>query len=102
MKHSQYHMQNPLTQYPKLGIPKQRQTEPGLDAQLKPLADHGIETYEGSGRLAGRKALVTGGDSGIGRAGQPAELASTYVFLASQESSYTSAEIISVTGGRPL
>lgn len=61
-------MQNPLTQYPKLDIPKQRQTEPGLDAELRPKADHGQSTYEGSGKLAGRKALVTGGDSGIGRA----------------------------------
>lgn len=68
MKHNQYHMQNPLTQYPKLDIPEQRQTEPGLDAELKPQADHGQSTYEGSGRLAGRKALITGGDSGIGRA----------------------------------
>ena len=68
MKHSQHHMQNPLTQYPKLDIPEQRQSEPGLDAELKPLADHGQSTYEGAGRLAGRKALITGGDSGIGRA----------------------------------
>lgn len=68
MKHNQYHMQNPLTQYPKLDIPEQRQTEPGLDAELMPAADHGQDTYEGSGRLTGRKALITGGDSGIGRA----------------------------------
>lgn len=68
MKHNQHHMQNPLTQYPQLDIPEQRQTEPGLDAALKPLADHGVNTYEGAGRLAGRKALITGGDSGIGRA----------------------------------
>lgn len=68
MKHNQYHMQNPITQYPRLDIPEQRQTEPGLDAVLKPRADHGQDTYEGSGRLAGRKALITGGDSGIGRA----------------------------------
>ena len=61
-------MQNPLTQYPKLDIPEQRQTEPGLDAELMPAADHGQDTYEGSGRLTGRKALITGGDSGIGRA----------------------------------
>lgn len=68
MKHNQHHMQNPLTQYPKLDIPEQRQSEPGLDAELMPPADHGQDTYEGSGRLAGRKALITGGDSGIGRA----------------------------------
>jgi len=64
----QYRMQDPTTQYPKLDIPEQRQDEPGLDAKLQPKADHGEETYKGSGRLAGRKALVTGADSGIGAA----------------------------------
>ncbi|MDB5177745.1 MAG: Oxidoreductase, partial [Candidatus Saccharibacteria bacterium] len=44
------------------------QPEPGLDAKLEPPADHGEESYEGTGRLKGRKALITGGDSGIGRA----------------------------------
>ena len=65
----QYTMQNPTTQYPTSdAIPKQSQPEPGLDEKLIPLADHGEETYRGSGRLKGRKALITGGDSGIGRA----------------------------------
>lgn len=63
-----YMMQNPLTQYPKLNIPKQQQDEPGLDSSLVPHADHGFATYHGSGRLKGRKALITGGDSGIGAA----------------------------------
>lgn len=61
-------MQDPTKQYPSMDIPKQTQPEPGLDSQLKPLADHGAATYEGIGRLKGRKALITGGDSGIGRA----------------------------------
>lgn len=64
----QYTMQDPVTQYPKLDIPEQRQDEPGLDAKLKPKADHGEETYVGHGRLKGRKALITGADSGIGAA----------------------------------
>lgn len=64
----QYSMQDPVKQYPKLEIPEQRQDEPGLDAKLQPKADHGEETYKGSGRLAGRKALITGADSGIGAA----------------------------------
>lgn len=65
----QYTMQNPTTQYPKSDvIPKQSQPEPGLDENLLPHADHGEKTYKGSGRLQGRKALITGGDSGIGRA----------------------------------
>jgi NAD(P)-dependent dehydrogenase (short-subunit alcohol dehydrogenase family) len=66
---SQYTMQDPRTQYGKLDIPKdQTQPEPGEDRKLIPQADHGQESYVGSGRLAGRKALITGGDSGIGRA----------------------------------
>jgi NAD(P)-dependent dehydrogenase (short-subunit alcohol dehydrogenase family) len=64
----QYAMQDPRSQYPKMDIPEQTQPEPGLDAKLQPLADHGQETYRGSGRLKGRKALITGADSGIGRA----------------------------------
>lgn len=65
---NQYEMQDPTKQYDELNIPEQRQPEPGLDAELQPKADHGAETYEGLGRLKGRKALITGGDSGIGRA----------------------------------
>ena len=61
-------MKDPTTQYKDITPPKQKQAEPGLDKKLKPAADHGEETYEGSGRLKGRKALITGGDSGIGRA----------------------------------
>lgn len=61
-------MKDPRKKYAKLDIPEQTQPEPGLDSKLKPLADHGQDTYQGSGRLKGRKALITGGDSGIGRA----------------------------------
>jgi NAD(P)-dependent dehydrogenase (short-subunit alcohol dehydrogenase family) len=61
-------MQDPTKQYPKPQFPKQSQKEPGLAKAMEPKPDHGEETYEGSGRLLGRKALVTGGDSGIGRA----------------------------------
>lgn len=61
-------MQDPIKQYPVLDIPEQTQPEPGLDTKLKPLADHGVDTYRGADRLSGRKALITGGDSGIGRA----------------------------------
>lgn len=67
-KKNQYQMQDPVTQYAKLDIPEQRQSEPGLDAKLQPKADHGEDTYQGCGRLEGRKALITGGDSGIGAA----------------------------------
>jgi len=65
----QYTMQDPTKQYPTADmIDAERQPEPGLDADMHAPADHGEQTYRGSGRLKGRKALVTGGDSGIGRA----------------------------------
>src|SRR6187549_3963265 len=50
------------------GFPPQQQEPPGLTSAMDPLPDHGEETYVGHGKLAGRKALITGGDSGIGRA----------------------------------
>ena len=54
--------------YPKPPFPKQEQPWPGLACRMQPPPDHGESSYVGAGRLAGRKALVTGGDSGIGRA----------------------------------
>jgi NAD(P)-dependent dehydrogenase (short-subunit alcohol dehydrogenase family) len=54
--------------YPKPPFPKQRQPWPGLTGKMSPRPDHGETSYRGSNRLAGRKALITGGDSGIGRA----------------------------------
>ncbi len=50
------------------GFPPQQQEVPGETGQMRPVPDHGEESYRGNGRLTGRKALVTGGDSGIGRA----------------------------------
>jgi hypothetical protein len=60
--------QNPLKQYPQPPFDKQTQEEPGLARTMRPKPDHGEKSYKGSHRLAGRKALVTGADSGIGRA----------------------------------
>ena len=59
---------NPVTKFPKPPFPKQQQPWPGLCSKMDPRPDHGETSYKGSGRLNGRKALVTGGDSGIGRA----------------------------------
>ena len=61
-------MQDPREQYPKPPFPTQPQAAPGLAQKMTPEPDHGETSYRGSGRLAGRKALITGGDSGIGRA----------------------------------
>jgi len=51
-----------------MSLPRQQQQPPGHEAELKPAADHGEKSYTGSGRLAGKVAVITGGDSGIGRA----------------------------------
>jgi NAD(P)-dependent dehydrogenase (short-subunit alcohol dehydrogenase family) len=59
---------NPVTKYPQPPFEKQPQEAPGLASKMQPVPDHGEESYKGSGRLTGRKALITGGDSGIGRA----------------------------------
>ncbi|GAB7126246.1 SDR family oxidoreductase [Silvimonas sp. JCM 19000] len=61
-------LRNPLDLYPKPPFPQQPQTAPGLAREMIPKPDHGETSYVGHGRLAGRKALVTGADSGIGRA----------------------------------
>jgi NAD(P)-dependent dehydrogenase (short-subunit alcohol dehydrogenase family) len=49
-------------------FPQQKQPMPGLTAKMKPVPDHGEDDYKGSGRLRDKKAIITGGDSGIGRA----------------------------------
>jgi len=59
---------NPVTEYPHPPFQKQSQPWPGLASKMTPRPDHGETSYKGSGRLKGRKALLTGGDSGIGRA----------------------------------
>lgn len=59
---------NPVTRYPKPPFAKQSQPWPGLARDMDPRPDHGEASYKGSGRLVGRKALITGGDSGMGRA----------------------------------
>ncbi len=60
--------QDPTTKYPRPPYEKQSQPWPGLASRMTPRPDHGETSYKGSGRLAGRRALITGGDSGMGRA----------------------------------
>lgn len=62
------HLTDPRTKYPKPPFKSQSQPFPGVASKMTPVPDHGEKSYVGSGRLAGRKALITGGDSGIGRA----------------------------------
>ena len=59
---------DPTTEYARPPFPKQQQPWPGLAGRMDPRPDHGETSYKGSGRLRGLKALITGGDSGIGRA----------------------------------
>ena len=61
-------MQNPLTQYRQDGYRKQLQEYPGVQCEMNPIPDCGETSYRGNERLKGRKAFITGGDSGIGRA----------------------------------
>lgn len=61
-------LQDPTTKYPKPPYPEQHQSWPGLVSKMQPRPDHGEDSYQGNARLNGRKALITGGDSGMGRA----------------------------------
>ncbi|MEO6997930.1 MAG: SDR family oxidoreductase [Terracoccus sp.] len=68
MSRDQYTLSHPTKLYADIKTHEQSQSGPGLDANLDDRADLGEKTYRGSGRLTGRKALITGGDSGIGGA----------------------------------
>ncbi len=57
-----------MLHYPRPPFPSQHQPMPGKTAAMNPAPDHGENSYKGSGRLNGKKAIITGGDSGIGRA----------------------------------
>ncbi|GAA4419401.1 SDR family oxidoreductase [Georgenia halophila] len=59
---------NPVERFPEISPPKQHQEEPGVQKEMTPTPDIGEYSYRGTGRLEGRKALITGGDSGIGAA----------------------------------
>ncbi|APT57935.1 NAD(P)-dependent oxidoreductase [Roseomonas gilardii] len=63
-----YAMRDPRQQYPRPPFPRQPQDAPGEVRRMEPMPDHGENSYRGSGRLPDRKALITGADSGIGRA----------------------------------
>ena len=60
--------QDPTTKYPRPEFAQQQQPPPGTTGQMDPRPDHGEESYRGSGRLADKKAVITGVESGIGKA----------------------------------
>ncbi len=68
MTQDQHAQQDPTTQYPQPEFPQQPLEHPGLESEMDPRPDYGEDTYRGSGKLTGKAAIVTGGDSGIGRA----------------------------------
>jgi NAD(P)-dependent dehydrogenase (short-subunit alcohol dehydrogenase family) len=68
MSEDQTKQQNPVEQYPQPEFPEQELEWPGLESEMEPRPDYGEKTYRGSGRLEGKAAIITGGDSGIGRA----------------------------------
>src|SRR6185312_12173418 len=68
MPTSQTDQQNPKTQEAQPPFPEQKQPYPGEESEMQPKPDYGEASYRGSGRLQGKAALITGADSGIGRA----------------------------------
>ena len=65
---TQHGQQDPQHQHPRPDFPEQAQPHPGLDSEMDPEPDYGYDSYRGLGRLEGKTAVITGGDSGIGRA----------------------------------
>ena len=99
--------QDPTSKHYTEGFPKQEQKQPGLTAPMDPQPDHGEQSYEGHGRLEGKRALITGGDSGIGRAvaiayaREGADVAITYLAEEADDAAAT-AEWVEKAGRKAL
>ena len=68
MNPDQFAFGDPVARYPRVEPPLQHQDEPAVQGRMTPVPDLGETSYRGTGRLEGRRALITGGDSGIGAA----------------------------------
>jgi hypothetical protein len=105
MSDDQYTFQDPAAMYSGIDTTAQQQDGPGLDADLQETADRGERSYRGSGRLEGRKALITGADSGIGAAvaiayaREGADVALSY--LPEEEEDAKKVVALIATAGRP-
>lgn len=105
--HDQLAFQNPVDRFREISPPKQDQPEPGFDSELLPKADHGEQSYRGTGRLKGRKALITGADSGIGAAvaiafaREGADVALNYLEVEQEDAQYI-IDAIEATGRKAV
>lgn len=107
MTTDQLTFQDPVERFPDISPPKQDQPEPGLDAELVPQTDRGEHSYRGTGRLEGRRALITGADSGIGAAvaiafaREGADVALSYLAEEEEDAQYIS-RVIEASGRKAL